>query len=519
MKKMIAAILALAMAFSLAACSSNSTSSSAPASGTSAAATEATKDSVVIGLEGTLTALEPMSAFTRPEQYIIANVFNTLFKLVDGEYVPELATEFALSDDLTSISVTLRDDVYFHNGEKMTADDVVYTFNHQGDFAFWESNATYIDHAEMIDDTHVVIYGKMPTAYLMSVVSNIEIINEKAVTELDEEHKYAPVGTGPYKLTSYDKINTVQLEVNEDYFMWKDQGMPAIKSCTYKVYTDKTALANALEAGEVDLVTKMDLSTVGNFEGLDQFTVDFLPADGVQLILYNCGVAPFDNKLVRQAVAYAVDRESLNLILSNGMDEPWDYFYSENQAGAPDYDSLPHYTYDPEKAKELLAEAGYPDGIQLDPVHILDSDKDYAVALQSQLQTVGINFDIEILEQNTLFDEIFAVDYQMIPFGLSTEIYDMSYICNYFKAADKRSMLFPVGDWTNEELDALITQAENTSDLATRKDLYTQIYTILYDEQPVTATLQSMTAIVKDDNLNYSQPDVLKVMVQNLSWN
>lgn len=529
MKKVIAAILAFSMALSLAACNSNSNSNSSSGSASNSSAssdagngdssTASAKDSVVIGLEGTLTALEPMSAFTRPEQYIIANVYDTLFELVDGEYVSELATEFAISEDLMSISVTLRDDVYFHNGEKFTADDVVYTFNHQADFAFWANNATYIDHAEKIDDTHAVIYGKMPTVYLMSVVSGIEIINEKAVTELGEEHKYAPVGTGPYKLTSYDKINTVEVTVNEDYFKWKEQGMPAIRTCTYKVYTDKTALANALEAGELDLVTKMDLSTVGNFEGQDKFTIDFLSADGVQLVLFNCAVAPFDNKLVRQAVAYAVDRDSLNLILSGGMDQPWDYFYSENQAGAPDYDSLPHYTYDPEKAKQLLADAGYPDGIQLDPIHILDSDKDYAVALQSQLQAVGINFEIEILEQNTLFDEIFSMSYQMIPFGLSTEIYDMSYVCNYFKAADKKAMLFPVGEWTNEELDTLITKAETTIDMAERKDLYTQIYTLLFEEQPLTATLQSMTAIVKDANLNYSKPDVLKILLQNLSWN
>lgn len=493
--------------------------SDAPAASGNDAAPASGKDSVIIGLEGTITALEPMSAFTRTEQYIIANVYDTLFELVDGEYVPELATEFAISDDLMSVSVTLRDDVTFHNGEKFTADDVVYTFNHQADFEFWANNVAYIDHAEKVDDTHAVIYGVRPTVYLLNVISNIEIINEKAVTELGENHKYTPVGTGAYKIVSYDKINTVEVAVNEEYFKWKDLGMPAIKSATYKTYTDKTALANALEAGELDLVTKMDLSTVLNFQDNSSFTVDFLSADGVELVLFNCGAAPFDNKLVRQAVAYAVDRDSLNLILANGLDQPWDYFYSESQAGAPDYDKLPHYTYDPEKAKALLTEAGYPDGIQLDPVHILDSDKDYAVALQSQLQAVGINFDIEILEQNTLFAEIFSMSYQMIPFGLSTEIYDMSYVCNYFKAAEKKMMLFPVGNWTNEELDSLINEAENTADMATRKDLYTQIYTILFDEQPLAATLQSMTAIVKDSSLNYAKPDVLKVLLQDLSWN
>ena len=350
--KLLTALILVAVLF-LSACNGG-------AEGTAPAGNEtkeegAVRDDVVIGLCATVTSLEPMSAFTREEQTVIANVFDTLFELKDGEYVPELATEFTMSDDLMSISCTLRDDVYFHNGEKLTASDVAWAFNHLADYPFWMNSASYVDHAEAIDDTHVVIYGTQPSVYFMNVVSNIEIVNEKAVTELGDQHKYSPVGTGAYKVVSYDGIDTIELEVNEDYFKWEELGQPSIKRATYKVFSDETAMANALEAGELDLVSKLDLALAANFTENSDYTVDFLGSDGVQLVLYNCGAAPFDNKLVRQAISYAIDRESLNMIVANGMDEPWDAFYSLPQAGAPDYDALPHYTYDPEKAKELLA--------------------------------------------------------------------------------------------------------------------------------------------------------------------
>jgi peptide/nickel transport system substrate-binding protein len=513
--QMLAFLLSVLMTLALlGGCSKNAAGGTAGSANAGAAG----KTDVTMGICVSLTSLEPMTAFTREEQYVIANVFDTLFELKDGEYVGELATEFEMSEDLTSISCTLRDDVYFHNGEKLTASDVAYCFNNLGNFSFWANNAGYIDHAEAIDDTHVVIYGTQPNVFLMNVVSNIEIANEKAVTELGDEHKWAPVGTGAYKLVSYDKVDTIKLELNEDYFKWDELGVPPIKNVTYKVFADETAMANALEAGEIDMVSKLGTNYAENFKDNADYTVNYLSSDGVYLVLYNCGAEPFNNKLVRQAIGYALDRDSLNMIVSNGTNEPWDYFYSVAQAGAPDYDALPHYSYDPDKAKELLTEAGYPDGIQLDPMPIMESEQNYAVAVQSQLKEVGINFEIEILEQNTLFDRIFAMDYQILCFSLSTEIYDMSYNCNYFKSAPYKTMMFPCGDWGTDELDQLITQAETTTDIEARKELYTQIYTILFDEQPMTATLQSQTSIVRKSGLEYSRPNELKVLIQNLSW-
>ncbi len=527
MKKRISLLLAILMLFAISAGCNDANDPANPSSGDNSSSNQdpstngnvSSKDDVVIGLSVSLKSIEPMNAFSREEQYITANVFDTLIEMEDGEYQMELATSMDISDDLKTARFTLRDDVYFHNGEKFTAQDVVYTLTNLANFPFWTGHTQYISGAKAIDDYTVEVYAPDTNVYFLVALSSIEMINEKAVTELGEEHSYYPVGTGPYKVDEYDGYNNFYLSLNEDYFKWKEQGEPAIKKINYRIIEDQQTMAMALEAGEVDFVAGVKPTDAIPFESMPGFTVDWVDSDGVELILYNCGRAPFDNKLVRQAVAYAIDRESYNIIVAEGKYKVWDYYYSEKQAAAPDYDDLPHYTYDVEKAKELLTQAGYPDGFKLElPVIIQASQEKGAIAIQQQLAQVGIEFDIEILEQNTLYDNIFAMNYQMLCFGLSTETLDMSYQTKNYYSPELKSMPFPCGDYSNEAVDELIRASETTADLNERKEIYTELYTLLFEEQPVTGVGLGQYAIVKKENLVYTRPDLLKVKVERLYW-
>ncbi len=166
-----------------------------------------------------------------------------------------------------------------------------------------------------------------------------------------------------------------------------------------------------------------------------------------------------------------------------------------------------------------MAEAGYPEGFTLDkPVIIMASQEKGAIAVQQMLEEVGIFFEIEILEQNTLFDAIFSLDYQMLVFGLSTEILDISYNNQYYSDPATKSMMFPTGEYFNEEVNDLIIADVQTTDLEERAAINTELYTLLFEEQPIVAIASTQTAIVKDKDLNYATPDVLKVEVKNLSW-
>ena len=477
------------------------------------------KESVTIGLNVSLASLQPMSAFSREEQYVIANVFDTLVQYEDGEYVPELAESYEISEDQLTYTLELRDDVTFHNGEPLTADDVKYTFDSMPSFPFWQENASYVASTEVIDEYTVAIHMTAATAYNMVVISGTEIINEAAIEEYGVDDQFHPVGTGPYTFVSYDGTGTIELERNEDYFGWADGEPAPIKNVTYKVFADAESMALSLSANELDLVAKLGASNALQFDGNADFTVDYVDADAVYLVLFNTEVEPFNDPLVRQAIAYGIDRDAVNQLVSEGKDVAWDYFYSENAAGAPDYDGLEHYEYDLDKAKDLLAEAGYPDGITLSsPVPTMGGLDSYAVAIQEQLAAMGITFELETFEQNALYDKIFAVDYQILPFSLSTEIYDMSYPVQFFLSPAADAMPFPTGGFGTPELDALLLEAGASTDLETRTELYTEAYEQLFDLQPMVAVLSQQTAIVKKAGLDYSTPDRLKVEVKYLSW-
>ena len=111
------------------------------------------------------------------------------------------------------------------------------------------------------------------------------------------------------------------------------------------------------------------------------------------------------------------------------------------------------------------------------------------------------------------------MDYEILPFGLSTEIYDMSYVAKYFYNKDLKPMLFPCGDFADDQIDELIRQGETTADLGERAKIYTELYKLLYDEQPLSAVYSRQCATVKNQNLNYAHPDILKVKIWDLSWN
>jgi peptide/nickel transport system substrate-binding protein len=492
---------------------------SATAGCATSAPTESAQDSVTIGLNVSLASLQPMSAFSREEQYVIGNIFDTLLDYEDGEYVPSLAESYEISDDQLTYTLHLRDDVDFQNGEHLTAEDVKYTFDSMPDFPFWQENSSYIAGADVIDDYTVAVHATAATAYNLVVISGTEIINKAAIDEYGAEDQFHPVGTGPYSLTSYDGVGTIELERNDDYFGWEDGEPAPIESVTYKVFSDEESMSLALAAGELDLVAGLPASNAMQFEGNSELTTDYVDADAVYLVLFNTDVAPFDDPLVRQAISYGIDRDAVNALVSEGKDVPWDYFFSAQDAGAPDYDGLPHYSYDPDKAQDLLAEAGYPDGITLDSaVPTMVGIDSYAVAIQEQLAAIGIDFEIETFEQNALYDKIFAMDYQLLPFGLSTEIHDMSYPARFVLSPAADTMPFPTGSFGTPELDATLTEAGASTDLEERRALYTEAYEQLFELQPMTAVLSRQTAIVKAAGLSYSTPDVLKVEVKNLSW-
>ena len=273
----------------------------------------------------------------------------------------------------------------------------------------------------------------------------------------------------------------------------------------------------ALEAGEVDIISMLNPTNAMQFEGNSKYNVAWKESDGVSLLLFNVNCEPFNVKEVRQAISYAIDRESINLIVGEGKCKVTDAFYSERMAAAPDYEDLPHYEYDLEKAKQLMAEAGYPDGYTLEePVRILASEETMTVALQQQLAEIGINFTIEILESNTLFNNyLFVNNYNMMPFGLSTEVYDMAYVTQFY---DMNSAMPNMTGYENPTFSEMIVESNQMGNVEDRKAMYTEMWTIAAEDLPICPIMSDMSAEVSNSNLINDDTVYVELHGVNLHW-
>ena len=512
MKKLVSMLLAIIMVISLFTACGGSAETPA-AEGGQAQAAGAKRDDVVIGVNLSMNTLDPMHALQRPEQEILANVQDNVLKLVNGAYEGSLAESFSVSEDGMQVTIKLREGIKFHNGDELTTEDIAYTFDSLKDSTLHANDATYYSHTEIIDDYNCIVHAAVQTPLFMLTLCNVNIISEQAVNELGEDYAMNPVGTGAYKFVSYDGFNNLVLEANEDYW----GGAPDMKKITYRIFTDDQTMTMALEAGEVDIISMLNPTNAMQFEGNSKYNVAWKESDGVSLLLFNVNCEPFNVKEVRQAISYAIDRESINLIVGEGKCKVTDAFYSERMAAAPDYEDLPHYEYDLEKAKQLMAEAGYPDGYTLEePVRILASEETMTVALQQQLAEIGINFTIEILESNTLFNNyLFVNNYNMMPFGLSTEVYDMAYVTQFY---DMNSAMPNMTGYENPTFSEMIVESNQMGNVEDRKAMYTEMWTIAAEDLPICPIMSDMSAEVSNSNLINDDTVYVELHGVNLHW-
>ena len=502
MKKILCGLLVFIMAVSLlTACGENSRpldaegSSGNPSTGTK-------RTDVVVGVNLSMNTLDPMHALQRPEQEILDNVQDTLLLLVDGSYQGNLAEHFSVSEDGMQITIKLREGIKFHNGDELTTEDIAYTYDSLSQSTLFANDATYYDRTEIMDDYNCVIHAAVQNPLFMLTLCNVNIISEQAVNELAGDYAMNPVGTGAYKFVRYDGFNNVVLEANEDYW----GGAPEIKKLTYRIFSDNQTMTMALEAGEIDIIGSLDPTSAIQYDNNSNFKTTWKESDGISLLLFNVNCAPFDKKEVRQAISYAIDREAINLIVGEGRCKITDAFYTERMAAAPDYDDLPHYEFDLDKAKELMASAGLADGFALEePVRIVAEQEKLTVALQEQLSEIGISFNIEILESNTLFSNyLFVNNYNMMPFGLSTETYDRGYVAQFY---DMNSSMPNMTGYENPDFSNMIIQANHCSNLEERKELYTEMWKIAAEDLPICPIMANMSAevcnadLVNDDSV------------------
>lgn len=485
----------MALMFVLSSCSNTPTGSTAvPSSGTNAstgtqatantgtqptAGTTATsgRDDITIAVVSEWATLDPkiandLLAFTVTNQFFDTLV---LLKQDDNTLMPGLATEWKISDDGKEYTFTLREGVKFHNGETMTADDVVYSFNRAAASTPTARITGAIASTEKVDEKTVKVTLKYAYGPFLACCSmpNLAVVSQKAVEEIgDEAFARNPVGTGPYKFVEWRPGDRIIMEAFADY--WR--GEAPIKNASFRVITDASTTTIALESGEIDMIMSVTPSEKQNIVNNSKLFYDETGSGSPWFLAFNMGKGMFTDPLLRQAVAYAVKPEDIiigalegNGIVINAPMTPDAFGYPK------DFERTP---YDPEKAKELLAQAGYPNGLTM-TLRTMESPNyaKPAEILQEQLRVAGIDCKLDLMERGAFLADAYTNgEYELMFTSLTALVPDADMITyTRFHSAHKgNGMNFTYTDIP--EMDKLLEASRAETDTAKREQIFRDIY-------------------------------------------
>lgn len=528
-RRPVAVLLCLLMLLSFTACGGTNNSGTNGNGGSNVSQEDSNsgkKDSITVSLSGNVTTLCPMESNTANNQ-MLGNLVLSAITDFDDEWnvIPNVAESWEISDDGMTYTYTLRDDVYFHSGDKMTAEDVAYSVQRAIDSAYLKASfGKYAVGAEVIDDTHVAI--KLNQAYtpFLSVASKELFIHNKSYHDeyianghTEAEYLMAVDGTGPYKFISYEDGVSIEFEAFDKYF----KGEPQIKHWYGKIITDNNARALAIEAGDIDLIethTSVPASNLPMLRETEGVVVEKTDFEKVGSIILNNDLPELSDPLVRKALAYAIDYEWLIETITNGDGYPTECAYlGHKTTGFSTADSIVNYSYDLEKAKELLAEAGYPDGVGFPVIKatITEARKGIVEVLQQCWGDLGLTIEINLCESSVVWDEIDAGNFS-IGIVFNNCMVDSTMYDSYFSTDNTQNMT----RYDNPELRELQAQAAMELDPDKRQELFDEIWTIVTDDVPAIWMYYEASDLIYREGLHVSgvYPTQSVVRYEDMYW-
>lgn len=426
---------------------------------------------ITVGIAQDLdSSLDPhKSSAAAGTREVLFNVFEGLVKPdTDGNLIPAVASEFDISESGDTFTFTLREGVRFHNGQNVTVGDIVYSISRAAGLDTGEplvSGMGAVESVEATGDSVVVIKIKEPSIEFLAYLT-VAIIPEGY-----DAQDTAPVGTGPFKFVSRKAQENIVLERFDDY--WGDKAY--LDKVTYKIIDNASTLVMSLKSGAIDLcahLTSSQVTELGNFTILEG-TMNL-----VQAVYLNNKYEPLANEKVRQALSYAINRQEIMDILSDGRGSALGssmypafgkYFIPE----LTDY-----YAFSTEKAKSMLAEAGYPNGFDL--VITVPSNYqphiDTAQVVVEQLKAVGVNASIEQVEWATWYSQAYqGREFQATITGVDASTMTARALLERFTSTNAKNFV----NFSDEEYDKTFAEALACTDEAKQTELYKRCETIL----------------------------------------
>jgi peptide/nickel transport system substrate-binding protein len=431
----------------------------------------AAKDDITVGLQLEPPHLDPTSAAAGAiDSVLYANVFEGLTRFDStGAVIPGLAKSWEISEDGLTYTFTLNDDVTFHDGTTMDAEDVKFSLDRIGaEDSANAQKALYaaISEVNVIDPATVEIKLSEPNG---SMLFNLAWGDAVIVApESIEDIKQTPIGTGAFKFDSWTQGDQITLSRNDNYW-----GTPAtLTGATFKFISDPTAAFSAMMAEDIDAFFAFPApENLPQFEADPRFQVLTGSTEGETILAMNNKQAPFDNVKVREAVAHAIDRQSIIDGAMFGYGTPIGTHFAPHN---PDYvDLTAQSAYDPEKSKALLAEAGFPDGFE---TTLFLPPPSYArrggEIIAAQLAAVGIKAQITNVEWAQWLESVFNGKNFGLTIVSHTEPMDIGIYANpdyYFQ-------------YDNPALQELMTTLNKTTDPAARTEMLGEAQKIIADD-------------------------------------
>jgi peptide/nickel transport system substrate-binding protein len=482
---------------------------------------------LVVSMAADPTGLDPEAVLNNTSGFVMATIFDGLIRYKPGtvEVEPGLAQSWDIAADALTYTFHLRQGVKYHDGTPFNARALIATLDRQlnktdpnyiansgpvqnlADFTYG-SVASY----RAVDDSTVELKMKEPSAALLASLAMVwnGVVSPNAAAKSGKEFRNHPVGSGPFIFREWRQRDQVVLDANPDY--WK--GRPKVDHLVFKEYPDAQAALLALKRGEVQIMGDVATPVIASIRGDANLVLLSQPGLAVNGMAMSNDVAPFTDKRVRQALNYAVDKDAIGKALYGGLSTPMVSPLPEAQWGFDK--TMTGYSYDPAKAKELLAAAGVQPGLKVEllaystPRGYNPAGPDLAVALQGYFRKVGIEADIRKLDIGAFLATVRSGKYQgMFLSGFSGDNGDPDNFLNSLFHSGQ----MPVGDtshYKNAEVEKLMDEAARVTDQDRRLALYKTIQRQIMDDAPwvfVNSVLQVRAARkeVKGFQLNPTQ--------------
>ena len=451
------------------------------------ASPRAAANEISIGIAQDFDSLDPDYMTAAGTKEVLFNVFEGLVKATpNGEIVPAVASEVVKSEDGLSYQFTLRDGVKFHNGDPVEMDDVLYSIERRWkgeDTAAQLSALSVIDNLSA-DGNVLTISLTEPSNEFLAAVMNAYILPADYTKQ-----ETSPVGTGPYRFVSRSVQDSLVLERFPDY--WGTPGR--LDKVTVKILESADGLVLGLQSGALDLVAHLSSDQTVQLDQ-NEFNIAEGSMNLVQALYLNNAEKPFDDVRVRQALCWAVDKQAVIDLAFDGYGIPLGTSMFPSFSKYYDESLTDYYTPDLEKAKALLAEAGYPDGFEM----TITVPSNYtphvntATVLVELLREIGVKATVQPVDWGTWLEEVYSNrKFQSTVTGLTSDNMTARKLLERFGTEVGNNFT----NYSNEEYDEILAKALSTADDAEQTELYKQLERNL-TENAANVYLQDMADLV-----------------------